>query len=127
MADTYSLQVIFSVNNIEEISSVFSASADGTKQWSAGVPTDTTNLLVSLGFTLARLKGFLLTSTKAITVKTNSSSAPDETFSVPADGCVAFVDGMYTLFAGDVTAFYITNASGETAVVEIKILEDLTP
>ena len=68
----------------------------------------------------------MINSDQAISIKTNSTSAPQDTFSL-----VATQVKIWTLatdliaacpFAGDVTAIYITNSSGATANIKIRAI-----
>lgn len=89
----------------------------------------TTDQLVSCAFTLAQLKVFALISTRALTVKTNSSSVPQETLSIAANSPFLYIpgSGVASPFAGDVTALYVSNASGGAATLKIRGLVDATP
>ena len=88
-----------------------------------------TNKLVSLAFTLAALKVIAILSTRAITVKTNDSGAPQETLSIAANVPFVYIpgSGVASPFAGNVTALYVTNASGGAAALTIRGLVDATP
>lgn len=58
-----------------------------------------------------------------VTVKTNSSSAPDNTFVVPGGGAVRV-----TALAADIASLYAYNASTDTAtVLQIRGVKDVTP
>jgi len=61
---------------------------------------------------VSALKAVIMNSDVVMTVETNSGSAPQETFVIPAGGSVLWREGETAVFAGDVTAIYLTNASG---------------
>lgn len=70
-----------------------------------------TNLLVPMSYLVANLKSIFILSDQNCTVKTNSSGAPQETITLVAG--IPFVwqyqSGVAVPFAGDVTAWYVTN------------------
>lgn len=82
---------------------------------------------VTCAFTLAQLKLFALLSDKALTVKTNNATSPQESLSLAAN--VPFVykpgAGLDSPFAGDVTALFV---SGTGAIVlQGRVEIDATP
>lgn len=90
----------------------------------------TTDGLVELAFTLAQVKLFMVVASRAMTLETNNSGAPQETITLEADVPMiwdATTDGMTAPFAGNVTALYVTLAAGATATLKIRVLLDATP
>lgn len=74
------------------------------------------------------LKSFYISSTQDVTVKTNSSGAPQETFTLLANKPQYWQTGMGTApIAGDVTTTFVTNASGTAADIIIFAGWDATP
>jgi len=58
-----------------------------------------------------------------VTVKTNSTSAPDDTIVVPGGGAVRV-----TSLAADIASLYATNGNPDTAtVLQIRGVKDVTP
>ncbi len=118
------------------------ASVGGTFQLTAGARADidepvavsTTNLPIAWAFAIAKLKSIIITSDRDLTLKTNSSGAPVNTFvlqaGVPivwtaADGA-AFQDTNGTDVA-NVTSLFATNASADNvANLQIRALVDPT-
>ncbi|TXH41657.1 MAG: hypothetical protein E6Q97_37105 [Desulfurellales bacterium] len=86
-----------------------------------------TNKLVACSFPSSGLKLMSMSSDKDITVKTNSSGSPQETFALKANEPVLFIEGQTALLAGAVTALYITNASGSSATFKLIAGYDVTP
>lgn len=88
-----------------------------------------TDQLVTIAIDFSEMVGLLIHSTYAITVETNDGTTPDDLITVAAGVPVVW----YTdcdhdnPFTADVTAMYISNASGETATIEIHVLQDSTP
>jgi len=93
------------------------------------VATGVTNQLVACAFPATGLKLFGICSDKDVTIKTNSSGSPQETWNLKANQPYAWVENNpgAVPFAGAVTAIYITNASGSEATVKLIAGWDATP
>jgi len=93
------------------------------------IPDSTTDDLVALTLDVSQIQAIFITSNQAITLETNNGSAPDDTITLAANGCVIWTtaDGA-TLrpLQTDVTALYVTNASGSTATLRCRFLVDPT-
>lgn len=61
-------------------------------------------------------------SDKAVVVKTNSSSVPDDTFNVPANGYYHV-----RALTEDIDSLFITNSAAAEALVSIRGAKDVTP
>ena len=98
------------------------------------IPVSSTNLAVAFAFAIAKLKSILLVSDKDLTVKTNSSGSPANTFALQAgvplmwsaaDG-VVFTDTNNAAVTS-VTSLFVTNASGtDIPLLQIRALVDPT-
>lgn len=88
-----------------------------------------TNAQVNAAIDVSATKSFLIVSDQDVTVETNSGSTPDDTIDLVANQPYTWNPDAYDdfLLGTDVTAFFITNASGETATVQIEALIDATP
>lgn len=90
------------------------------------ITSGTTNAEHDVAFTRANLQLLWIISDQNITLKTNSTSSPDNTFSLLAGvPLVIAADGYWaaTVFlAADVTKFYWTNASGVTANIKGEVI-----
>lgn len=97
-----------------------------------------TAYLINLAFTVAGLKSIWLLSDQVITIKTNSSSVPDDTIilaaGVPLEwntGYTHTVGGVTPWpacpFTAPVTKIYVANSSGTTANLSCRVLADATP
>jgi hypothetical protein len=93
----------------------------------------TTDSQKQIGFDAAGVNGVLIIVTDnngAVTLETNSSSAPDHTFAFPSGGGVLYWDNTFPSSVAnpfgttDVTTTYWTNAGSATATVEVRILLD---
>ena len=86
---------------------------------------NTTNQQISLAFTKTLLQSiFIYSATQNITLKTNSSSAPQETLTITAGipAVWSVNDGFVNPFAGNVTTAYVTNATATDTAVSIRCL-----
>lgn len=84
------------------------------------IVSPSTDKLVTVMIPVSQLKTFYLASDQDVTVETNNSSAPQETFNLKANKPVVWFTGMSAApIAGNVTALYITNSSGATATVKL--------
>lgn len=89
----------------------------------------TTDGLVALVLDVSQIQGYIITSDQAITLETNNGAAPDDTITLTADGAVVWTpeDGSTKRhLQTDVTALYVTNASGSTANLRAWFLVDPT-
>jgi hypothetical protein len=88
-----------------------------------------TNFLVGISIDASELEAIYINSTQDLTLKTNSSGSPQETIPLKANvPLIWFAGGYFAIpFAGDVTGFYFTNASGVQATVTIRLVQDPTP
>ena len=84
--------------------------------FSKAISASQTDLLVPVSFTTANLRSIFLLSDQNLTLKTNSSGSPANTFTITAN--VPFVwqyqSGVTNPFGTDVTAFYVTNTPALT-------------
>lgn len=103
-------------------------SIDKAKQVTAGVqvmfeksiPNGATDQLISVAVEESTLVSFHLHADQALTVKTNDSVTPQETISLDGIDAESWVTGEGTKpISGDVTALYVTNASGSDATLKL--------
>lgn len=128
MALTHNLDIGWSQSAATPTNTRVSISADGEDNRELSIADGVTNGQVVFHVDVSQLALFHIVSDKAVTVKTNSSGAPQETLTLTANVPLVWYTGCgYTKpFAGDVTTIYITNASGSTATIKINKLEDTT-
>lgn len=128
MSKSFVLTQSITVDGVQVASGIDTVSADGLKQYDDTVAGSTTHKEISIAFVLANLKSFYLYTSQALTIKTNDSSSPQETFTVAAGGVLAWSSNMSTaLFANNVTKIYATNAGSTAATLKICVGEDITP
>jgi hypothetical protein len=107
----------------------YSTDADSKLTQEISIADSITDQLNNLAITVASVKSIYLCSNKALTLKTNSSGAPDDTLNLVADVPYVWNTDSYDslLLTVDVTAFYLTNASGAAAILTVEVIEDATP
>ncbi len=99
------------------------------------IAASATNIAIEFTLDISQLKGLFLNSDRNITIKTNSSGSPDNTFTLQANVPFAWVFGDPTLrdtggtaVTVDVASIFVTNAdSVNAALVQIRSLTDPTP
>src|SRR5689334_9529881 len=97
------------------------------------IPDGTTNGLVAFAMDVSQLKALFIKSDVAMTIKTNSSGSPVNTITLAANtpfvwaqGDPALRDTGNTAITTDITALYVTNASGNNGTLQIRALYDPT-
>lgn len=97
------------------------------------IPGASTNLLVAYAVDVSQVKSLFLLSDKDVTVKTNNSGSPVNTFTLGAgvpftwivgDGTLKDTSG--TTVSTDITTLYVTNAGADPALLQIRTLVDPT-
>ncbi len=92
----------------------------------AGEATDTQ---VACACNVSAAKAVVMFASGALTVKTNSSSNPQETITLAANQVLVWINGTpgaVSPFANDVTTIFATNAAQTAVTLTIKIVEDAT-
>ena len=101
----------------------------GESGLSESIPDSSTDLLVDFVLDVSAAVSVFISSDQAITVKTNSSSTPDDTIVLSAN--VPYMwnsnDTGTLVFGTDITALYVTNSSGSAALLDMEALFDPTP
>jgi hypothetical protein len=96
---------------------------------SVSVPDSSTDFEVTLGIDVSEIKSIIIASDQNITVETNDGTTPDDTFTIEANNPLIWnVDSpAATPFSADITALFVTNASGAAATFNVRCLVDATP
>lgn len=102
--------------------------ADRVTTFKKTIPANTTNGVVEVVVDISAVKACGIVANKACTVKTNSTSAPDDTLTLAENKPLIYVhtDPDSNLFlSADVTTLYVTT----TVATELKVVvcEDSTP
>jgi hypothetical protein len=100
---------------------------DASPNVDATVADSSTNYAITTNWRAAGIQGFVLMATGgAVTVKTNSTSVPDNTFTL-ADGKPQFWftgTGPTNPISVNVATFYVTNASGASVRFQAYCVSD---
>lgn len=101
--------------------------ADGVSQANVDVASGATDLQIAFPFDKDTGLLLVIVSDRALTVKTNSSGSPANTFVLTANVPLLWYPGCGYSLAADITALYVTNASGGAAKLKIRASQDITP
>lgn len=123
---THSVGVLYK-DDAGTISSTTHSYTDDTEYGLDGlVLAGAVNKEFDIALTLANLKSLVLFSDQAITIKTNSTSSPQDTIVLQAGKEVVWTNdgaaGGANPFAGNVTKFYISNAGLKDANFKFRAL-----
>lgn len=128
MSFTHTLEEKISTSgNTVQTSNAFSG--DGQVSLEVSVPDSETDMLVDLALNVSEIKSVFITSDQDLTLETNDGSTPDDTLSLVADVPYVWHENSYfsNLLTTDITALYLTNASGATANFKLEAVYDATP
>ena len=93
---------------------------EGCDKRSEKIVDGASDYAVTLGIDVSSLKIFAMKADGgALTVKTNSSGAPQETFVLADDHTLLWREGDAAIFAGDVSILYVSNSSGGDVFLNI--------
>ncbi len=105
-------------------------SNESEENLSVVIADSTTDGLVAWTCDVSQLQGLFIYATTEMTIETNDGSSPAQAaFTVgPTSGCMFWTAkiGCINPLTADVTALYVTNASGSEGTLTIKKMEDAT-
>ena len=113
----------------ESVTQQETITADGETNLDVAVPDSSTDLQANLAVDISELQSFYMSSDRDLTVKTNSSGTPDDTIALKANKPLIWTPncGFSNPFSADLTALFLTNASGTDATLQVRLLQDVTP
>lgn len=93
------------------------------------IADSTTDGLINFTLDVSQLQSIYIVSDADITIETNDGSSPADTLSLVAGVPYVWHADSYhaCLLTTDITAIYVTNASGGSARLQIEALHDPTP
>jgi len=129
MPFTHAITRSVSSSGGEGLGATNSYSAASETKLSETVADGITDKLVNIAIDVSEVKSFFILSDYAVTVETNDGGAPSNTLVLKANVPYMWDTDSYDTFklTVDVTKIYLTNASGSTATVEIRLIQDPTP
>lgn len=126
MADISHVLTLSWARNGESISQSVTISDNGELNRNVTVANGATDFPVAATIDVSEIKSLYIHSTQNVTIETNSGGSPANTLTVTANkplvwyvGC-----GLTNPLSTDVTGLFITNASGSSADVKIRIIVD---
>jgi len=128
MSFTHTLTDTYSDNAGIVVTTTVSKTGSEVVEWDGIIPISTTNQALQLAFTTASMQALLISSTFALTLKTNSSGSPIQTLTLAPNQAITWYTGSANAnpITTDVTEIFITNASGTNApALKIRVL--ITP
>jgi len=95
----------------------------------AAIPDSSTDKLVVCALDVSQIKAIYILSDQDVTLETNDGTTPDDTIALKAGVPYIWYTNKYDalLLTVDVTALYLTNASGSAATFKLRALQDATP
>ena len=126
MSFTHTLTQSYATNVGTVTSATLTFTGDSEDDLDVAVPANATNQNYAIGFTKSALQSLLITCDQAVTIKTNSSSSPQDTIALAANTPVIWyaTSGATCPFSGNVTALYVTNPATVAANLKIRALEN---
>lgn len=112
------------------LSRPLSFSGSSVTELSETVANGQTDDDIVIAIDVSAVKAFYMVSSAAVTVETNATDASGgDTLTLVAGQPYVWHTGSYDSFllTNDVTVMYITNASGSSADIEIRVIQDATP
>lgn len=114
--------------NSDSLSQQDTVTSGALTSLSESITTGTTDGLVALVLDVSQLKAFYIQSDYDITLEFNSNAGSGGTIALKANKPVIWSEncGLTNPLGTDVTALYVTNASGSTATLNARFLLDPT-
>jgi len=111
------------------VSSENTYSGDGQASIEVAVPDESSDMLVDLALDVSQIASIIILADQVLTLETNDGDTPDDTISLVANVPYVWNSDSYDdcPLTVDVTALYVTNASGSAATLKIECVYDATP
>lgn len=121
MSITHTVTRSYSVNGSPVVTASGTQTGDEEVDLDVAVPASATNQEYDLAWTQSAMKSVMLFSDSAITIKTNSTSVPQDTITLAAGQEIAWQTGDpgNAPFSGNVTKLFISN--GNTSAANVKV------
>ena len=110
-------------------STVETFQGDGEADYDGVIPANSTNVEIDIVVPVAKIRSMVLFCAVAMTIKTNSSSAPDDTIPIAAGTQIVWNTNHSEPcpLTVDVTKFFVTNAGSSEGAFKFRALLDETP
>lgn len=115
---THVRSVAYAVGGAQIVNVATTLTGDEEQDIDIEVAVSTTNELQNFAITKANLQAVLIYADGALGLKTNSTSAPQDTITLTAGQEIAWMNGDAAAcpFSSNVSAIYVTNSSTSTPV-----------
>lgn len=129
MAASHVLGINWNGGGISLSKSITSSATGEVNINAESIATAETDYEIIWACDVSALTSLYIVSTQDVTFETNDGVAPDNTIALRADEPYIWHTNSYDscLLTVDVTSIFITNASGATATLDIRSLQDATP
>lgn len=129
MADLSHTLTLSWARNGESIAQTVTPTADGEANRNVTITNGAVNTEVDIVIDVSAVSSLYILTDQALTLKTNSTGAPDDTITLAANKPLIWYSGCgwTNPLTVDVTKFYFSNASGSDATVKVRVLQDTTP
>lgn len=129
MANTITLNTAIVVNGSTVVSTSQTATDTGLLLVQEAIAGEATNVSVAATIDTSALKGLGISCDQEVTVKTNSSDTPDDTFTIKPGAPLTWTSDSATAnpISEDVTGLFVTNAGAATANLVVAAVTDATP
>lgn len=117
------------VNGSRAIASSKNYTGNASNTLDETIADSSTDFEIAFTLDVSAIKSIYILSDQAITLETNNGGAPADTLTLVAGHPYIWnTDSEFTnLLATDITALFITNASGATATLKLEVVFDPTP
>lgn len=111
------------------LTGALAATSDQEEHTAIELTSSAADVEATIAFAVADLKSFYYLCDQNTILKTNSSSAANDTFNIPANSPFVWNNKMLldNPFGTDVTKVYVTNSSAVTTTAQVVIGRDGTP
>jgi hypothetical protein len=112
-----------------QISKTIEKSAGGKASLSETIPDSSTDLAVAFALDVSACRSFYMVADQVLLIEPNDGTTPDDPITLVAGQPYIFFTGGYDTFnfGTDIASLFVTNASGEDALLEIEAIYDPTP
>lgn len=117
------------ISGVTVVNTSYTQTQEAFKIWDFSLSASQTNYALSdAAITIAKIKSIFMLFDTAVTLKTNSTGSPQETLTfaanVPLIWDASSPLAIGTIFAGNITAMYLTNSTAATAVKIYMVIDN---
>ena len=122
---TLTSQLIVKIGDTQEVNITQTHTVEGYAVIHETIVDTTSDKQILMAIDVSTLKHCTLLATQTMTVKTNNSGTPQETFTLQPNVPVSWNEGDTAIFAGDISALFVTNTvDGADGVLTVVVGTD---